>query len=83
METNRSFIRKRLEKTFWKVGEKINMSYDKNKESMLSFILPTILKQDLEEVCVLADRNQSQVLREAVSTYVRFAKQQYMETQGV
>ena len=42
---------------------------------MLSFILPTILKQDLEEVCVLADRNQSQVLREAVSTYVRFAKQ--------
>ena len=83
METNRSFIRKRLEKTFWKVGEKINMSYDKNKESMLSFILPTILKQDLEEVCVLADRNQSQVLREAVSTYVRFAKQQYMETQEV
>ena len=59
------------------------MSYNKNKESMLSFILPTILKQDLEEVCVLADRNQSQVLREAVSTYVRFAKQQYMETQGV
>ena len=56
------------------------MSYDKNKESMLSFILPTILKQDLEEVCVLSDRNQSQVLREAVSTHVRFAKQQYMET---
>ena len=83
METNRSFIRKRLEKTFWKVGEKIDMSYDKNKESMLSFILPTILKQDLEEFCVLADRNQSQVLREAVSTYVRFAKQQYMETQTI
>ena len=59
------------------------MSYDKNKESMLSFILPTILKQDLEEVCVRADRNQSQVLREAVSTYVRFAKQHYMETQEV
>ena len=59
------------------------MSYDKNKESMLSFILPTILKQDLEEVCVLSDRNQSQVLREAVSTYVRFAKQHYMETQEV
>ena len=59
------------------------MSYDKNKESMLSFILPTILKQDLEEVCVISDRNQSQVLREVVSTYVRFAKQQYMETQTV
>ena len=59
------------------------MSYDKNKESMLSFILPTILKQDLEEVCVISDRNQSQVLREAVSTYVRFAQQQYMETHTV
>ena len=56
------------------------MSYDKNKESMLSFILPTILKQDLEEVCVMYDRNQSQVLREAVSSYIRFVKQQYMET---
>ena len=57
------------------------MSYDKNKESMLSFILPTILKQDLEEVCVLSDRTQSQVLRESVSSYVRYVKQvkqQYM-----
>ena len=57
------------------------MSYNKNTESMLSFILPTILKQDLEEVCVMYDRNQSQVLREAVSSYIRFVKQQYMETQ--
>ena len=56
------------------------MSYNKNTESMLSFILPTILKQDLEEVCVMYDRNQSQVLREAVSSYIRFVKQQYMET---
>ncbi len=52
------------------------MSYDKNTESMLSFILPTILKQDLEEVCVMFDRNQSQVLRDAVSSYIRFAQQQ-------
>ena len=59
------------------------MSYNKNTESMLSFILPTILKQDLEEVCVMYDRNQSQVLREAVSSYIRFVKQQYMEKQGV
>ena len=56
------------------------MSYNKNTESMLSFILPTILKQDLEEVCVMYDRNQSQVLREAISSYIRFVKQQYMET---
>ena len=59
------------------------MSYDKNTESMLSFILPTIIKQDLEEVCVMFDRNQSQVLRDAVSSYIRFAQQQYMEKQEV
>ena len=52
------------------------MSYDKNTESMLSFILPTVLKQELEEVCVVYDRNQSQVLREAVSSYIRFMKEQ-------
>ena len=55
------------------------MSYDKNKESMLSFILPTILKQDLEEVCVLSDRTQSQVLRESVSSYIRYVREQYLE----
>ena len=82
METSRSFIRKRFEETIWKIGD-IFMSYDKNTESMLSFILPTILKQDLEEVCVMFDRNQSQVLRDAVSSYIRFAQQQYMEKQEV
>ncbi len=57
------------------------MSYDKSKESMLSFILPTIHKEDLEDVCVKLDRNQSQVLRQAITTYVRFIKeQQYIET---
>ena len=56
------------------------MSNDKNKESMLSFIPPTILKQDLEEVCVLSDRTQSQVLRESVSSYVRYVREQYLES---
>tara|TARA_Y100000593_G_C4202584_1_gene282630 strand:- start:259 stop:435 length:177 start_codon:yes stop_codon:yes gene_type:complete len=57
------------------------MSYDKNTESMLSFILPTVLKEDLEDVCIKLDRNQSQVLREAISSYIRFVKeQQYIET---
>jgi predicted DNA-binding protein len=55
------------------------MSYDKNTESMLSFILPTLLKDELQEYCSVSDRNQSQVLREAVSEYIRFMKeQQYM-----
>jgi hypothetical protein len=55
------------------------MSYDKNTESMLSFILPTIQKQELEDVCIKLDKNQSQVLREIVSSYVRFIKEeQYM-----
>ena len=32
------------------------MSYDKNKDSMVSFILPSITKDELEEVCVQLDR---------------------------
>ena len=82
METSRSFIRKRFEETIWKIGD-IFMSYDKNTESMLSFILPTIQKQELEDICIKFDRNQSQVLRDAVSSYIRFAQQQYMEKQEV
>ena len=82
METSRSFIRKRFEETTWKIGD-IFMSYDKNTESMLSFILPTIQKQELEDICIKFDRNQSQVLRDAVSSYIRFAQQQYMEKQEV
>ena len=54
------------------------MSYDKNKDSMVSFILSTILKDELEEVCVQLDKTQSQVLRESVSSYIRYIKEQYM-----
>ena len=56
------------------------MSYDKNKESMISFILPILIKDELEEVCVQLDRTQSQVLRESVSSYIRFVKEQYIES---
>ena len=56
------------------------MSYDKNKDSMVSFILSTILKDELEEVCDLTDRTQSQVLRESVSSYIRYVREQYLET---
>ena len=59
-----------------------DMSYNKHTESMLSFILPTILKDDLVEYCATIDRNQSQVLREAVTQYVRFMKYQHMENQA-
>ena len=59
-----------------------NMSYNKHTESMLSFILPTILKDDLVEYCATSDRNQSQVLREAVTQYVRFIKYQYVESKA-
>ena len=55
------------------------MSYDKNKDSMVSFILPSITKDELEEVCVLTDRTQSQVLRESVSSYIRFVKEQWID----
>ena len=33
---------------------------------MLSFILPTVIKQELEEYCSVSDRTQSQVLGESV-----------------
>ena len=56
------------------------MSYDKNKDSMVSFILPTLTKDELEEVCDLTDRTQSQVLREPVSSYIRYVREQYLET---
>jgi predicted DNA-binding protein len=56
------------------------MSYDKNKDSMVSFILSTILKDELEEICVHLDKTQSQVLRESVSSYIRFVKEQYIES---
>ena len=55
------------------------MSYDKNKDSMVSFILPSITKDELEEVCVQLDRTQSQVLRESVSSYIRYVREQYLE----
>jgi hypothetical protein len=57
------------------------MSYNKNTESMLSFILPTIIKQELEEYCSVSDRTQSQVLRESVYEYLRYVRESYMGKQ--
>ena len=55
------------------IGE--NMPYNKTTESMLSFILPTIIKQELEEYCSVSDRTQSQVLRECVYEYLRYVRE--------
>ena len=57
------------------------MSYNKNTESMLSFILPTVIKQELEEYCSVSDRTQSQVLRESVYEYLRYVRESYMGKQ--
>ena len=57
------------------------MSYNKNTESMLSFILPTVIKQELEEYCSVSDRTQSQVLRESVYEYLRYVRESYIEKQ--
>jgi hypothetical protein len=51
------------------------MSYNKTTESMLSFILPTIIKDELEEYCSVSDRTQSQVLRESVYEYLRYVRE--------
>jgi hypothetical protein len=55
------------------------MTNNNKAESILSFKIPTILKEELQEYCVFSDRTQSQVLREAVVQYIRFAKTQYFE----
>jgi len=57
------------------------MSYNKTTESMLSFILPTVIKQELEEYCSVSDRTQSQVLRESVYEYLRYVRESYIEKQ--
>ncbi len=57
------------------------MSYNKNTESMLSFILPTVIKQELEEYCSVSDRTQSQVLRECIYEYLRYVRESYMGKQ--
>ena len=77
MEEDRYILTKRNEKATYQIGEV--MSSKKETESILSFKLPTILKDELQEYCIFADRTQSQVLREAVVQYVRFAKTQYFE----
>jgi hypothetical protein len=57
------------------------MSYNKTTESMLSFILPTVIKQELEEYCSISDRTQSQVLRECVYEYLRYVREGSLDKQ--
>jgi hypothetical protein len=57
------------------------MSYNKTTESMLSFILPTVIKQELEEYCSISDRTQSQVLRECVYEYLRYVGEGSLDKQ--
>ena len=53
----------------------VKMSYKTNTESKLSFNLPTIIKDELEEYCSVSDRTQSQVLRECLYEYLRYVKE--------
>ena len=57
------------------------MSYKTKTESKLSFNLPTIIKDELEEYCSVNDRTQSQVLRESVYEYLRYVREGSMEIQ--
>ena len=52
-----------------------------NTESKLSFNLPTIIKDELEEYCSVSDRTQSQVLRESVYEYLRYVREGSMDIQ--
>ena len=74
MEEDTGSIRERPEtETGNQIGE--IMSYKTNTESKLSFNLPTIIKDELEEYCSVSDRTQSQVLRECVYEYLRYVKE--------
>jgi hypothetical protein len=42
---------------------------------MLSFILPSVIKQELEEYYSVSDRTQSQILRENVYEYLRYVRE--------
>ena len=57
------------------------MSYKTNTESKLSFNLPTIIKDELEEYCSVSDRTQSQVLRESIYEYLRYVREDFLDNQ--
>ena len=48
--------------------------YDKNTESMLTFIIDKDVKNELSEYCKDNDITKSQVLRETVKTLLDFKK---------
>jgi hypothetical protein len=54
---------------------KILMGYKVNeKVSKVSFNIPTVIKEELEDYCIDNDRIQSQVLRESVFEFIRFSR---------
>jgi hypothetical protein len=48
---------------------------------LLRFILPSIIKDELEEYCSVSDRTQSQVLRESVNEYLRYVREGFFDKQ--
>ena len=48
---------------------------------MLSFILPTVIKDELEEYCSVSDRTHIQVLRESVYEYLRYVREGSLDIQ--
>ena len=54
---------------------KILMGYKVNeKVSKVSFNIPTVIKEELEDYCIDNDRIQSQVLRESVFEFIRYSR---------
>ena len=51
------------------MGYKVN-----EKVSKVSFNIPTVIKEELEDYCIDNDRIQSQVLRESVFEFIRFSR---------
>ena len=53
---------------------------NRKPDPILSFVVPEHQREQLKDYCEFADKTQSQVLREALKEYLRFAKTQYFET---
>ena len=52
-----------------------------NTERKVSFNLPSIIKDELEEYCSVSDRTQIQVLRKSIYEYLRYVREGSMDIQ--
>jgi predicted DNA-binding protein len=55
--------------------------HDKDKEKIMSFRVPVVVKETIVDFCNRNDKKQSEVFREAITSYVRYIN--YVEAEKV